>query len=71
MNPTYTAYIDESGDEGFSFDEGSSSWSVISAVVIKKHLELNTVKLLDEVRVLMRYAFLLGKKRENHFILEI
>ncbi|MCH8306411.1 MAG: DUF3800 domain-containing protein [Candidatus Marinimicrobia bacterium] len=42
--------IDESGDEGFSFDSGSSSWFIISAVVIKQFVELETVKLIDEVR---------------------
>ena len=31
----YHCYVDESGDEGFKFDRGSSMWFVLSAVVVK------------------------------------
>lgn len=47
---TYAMYIDESGDEGFSFSKGSPEWFVISAVIVKKIDELATVKLVDDVR---------------------
>ena len=46
-------YVDESGDEGFAFKgprAGSSHWFVLSAVVTAKHLDLETVKLVDQVR---------------------
>lgn len=47
---TFVVYIDESGDEGFCFNDGSSRWFVVSAVVTKKSSDLDTVKLVDEVR---------------------
>ncbi len=50
MNPTYVIYIDESGDEGFSFGKGSSDWFVLSAIIIRKAKDLETVKLVDVVR---------------------
>jgi hypothetical protein len=50
MGATFAVYIDESGDEGFAFNKGSSEWFVISAVIIRKTHDLNTVKLVDKVR---------------------
>lgn len=50
-NPSFVVYIDESGDEGFSFSKGSSEWFVLSAVVTRKAVDLETVKLVDQVRV--------------------
>ena len=47
---TFIAYIDESGDEGFRFDGGSSLWFVLSAAVLRTAEELDQVKLIDEVR---------------------
>lgn len=47
---SYAVYIDESGDEGFSFDRGSSHWFVLSAVVTRKASDIATVKLVDSVR---------------------
>jgi hypothetical protein len=47
---TFMAYIDESGDEGFRFGEGSSEWFILAAVVIRTNAELAQVKLIDEVR---------------------
>lgn len=49
--PSFVAYIDESGDEGFVFSKGSSEWFILSAAIIRKHIELDTVKLVDEVRI--------------------
>jgi len=48
--PSFVVYIDESGDEGFSFAKGSSEWFVISAIITRKENDLATVKLVDEVR---------------------
>ena len=48
--PSFVVYVDESGDEGFSFAKGSSSWFVISAVITHKATDLDTVKLVDDVR---------------------
>jgi hypothetical protein len=39
MTSSFTAYIDESGDEGFVFlpgEKGSSRWLVLSAVAFRK-----------------------------------
>ncbi len=53
---SFVAYIDESGDEGFKFpqpgqDKGSSAWFVVAAVIARKTTELETMKLVDRVRV--------------------
>lgn len=48
--PTFVVYIDESGDEGFCFNKGSSKWFVLSAAIVLKERDLETVKLIDEVR---------------------
>jgi hypothetical protein len=50
MPCSFVVYIDESGDEGFSFENGSSEWFVLSAVVTLKSEDLQTVKLVDRVR---------------------
>ena len=49
-DPTFIVYIDESGDEGFSFDRGSSEWFVLAAVITRRATDLETVKLVDGVR---------------------
>ncbi len=53
MSVGFRVYIDESGDEGFKFDQpgkGSSRWFVLSAVVTRAVDDLETVKLVDDVR---------------------
>lgn len=54
--PSFVAYIDESGDEGFQFlpnETGSSRWLVLSAVVFRKTHDLTGVELLKNVRALI------------------
>jgi hypothetical protein len=46
----FVVYIDESGDEGFRFDHGSSRWFVLGSVIIPRARELEVVKLIDNVR---------------------
>lgn len=49
----FQVYIDESGDEGFTFREngdGSSRWFVLSAAVTRVASDLETVRLVDAVR---------------------
>ena len=53
MSATFVVYIDESGDEGFSFGKGSSEWFVLSAAITRKANDLDTVKLVDHVRALL------------------
>ncbi|UCE59764.1 MAG: DUF3800 domain-containing protein [Phycisphaerales bacterium] len=54
MAESFVVYIDESGDEGFAFAEssgqGSSRWFVLSAVITRASADLETVRLVDEVR---------------------
>lgn len=54
MEPVFTAYIDESGDQGFEFREpqhmGSSRWFIISAVVTKTSQKAIIRKNLDDLR---------------------
>lgn len=64
---SFVAYVDESGDEGFKFNEdgsGSSRWFVLSAAVIRGANDLQMVSCLKEVREL------LGKpaKTPLHFV---
>lgn len=52
---SFRAYIDESGDEGFKFrksfdEEASSDWFVLAAFVTRKKTDLETVKIIDQVR---------------------
>ena len=66
MSSSFTAYIDESGDEGFVFlpgEKGSSRWLVLSAVVFRKTKDREAVRVMREVRTL------LGKdpKKALHF----
>jgi Protein of unknown function (DUF3800) len=62
-SPTFVVYVDESGDEGFSFGRGSSDWFVLSAVIIKKSIELETVKLVDRIRTQLQKP----EKKPLHF----
>lgn len=50
MAVSFVVHVDESGDEGFRFDEGSSEWFLLSGVVLRRSSELSEVKLVDEVR---------------------
>lgn len=50
MTASFVVYIDESGDEGFFFDKGSSQWFVLSAVITRKASDRKTVKLVDHIR---------------------
>src|SRR4051812_9599337 len=54
MSSSFVVYIDESGDEGFAFGKGSSEWFVLSAVVTPKLRDLETVRLVDRVRSLLK-----------------
>jgi hypothetical protein len=50
LSASFVVYVDESGDEGFSFSKGSSGWFVLSAVVTRKASDLATTRLVDTVR---------------------
>ena len=40
----FYVYVDESGDEGFSFEKGSSRWFVLAAVIVPAKSELELMK---------------------------
>ena len=46
---TFVAYIDEAGDEGFKFGQGSSEWFVLGAVILRRASEMPEIKLIDDV----------------------
>lgn len=50
MSATFVAYVDESGDEGFSFGQGSSEWFVLSAALTRRESDMSVVRLVDDVR---------------------
>ena len=55
MGASFVAYVDESGDEGFSFratlsEQASSDWFVLAAFVTRKQTDLEVVKAIDHVR---------------------
>ncbi len=57
MKPSFIAYVDESGDEGFVFNAdgcGSSRWFVLSAAVIRETNDLQMVQCLKEVRTVLQ-----------------
>ena len=57
MKPSFVAYIDESGDEGFVFNDdgsGSTRWFVLSAAVIRQVNDLQLVSCLKAVREVLR-----------------
>jgi hypothetical protein len=57
MKPSFVAYVDESGDEGFVFNPdgtGSSRWFVLSAAVIRQTNDLQMVSCLKEVRTVLK-----------------
>ena len=56
MNTSYRVYIDESGDEGFTFlpnEQGSSRWLVLSALVMRKENDLHAIALAKQARTLL------------------
>ncbi len=64
--PSFVAYVDEAGCEGFKFlpsEAGSSRWFVLSALVIRKQNDLQLVQLAKQAREI------LGKpaKKPLHF----
>lgn len=66
MAASFTAYIDESGDEGFVFhpeERGSSRWLVLSPVVFRKSNDLHAVRIMRDARVLLKKE----PKRALHF----
>ena len=57
MTVSFVAYVDESGDEGFTFrpdGSGSSRWLVLSALVIRKENDRLIVQTARHARELLR-----------------
>ncbi len=56
MTASFVAYIDESGDEGFTFradGSGSSRWLVLSALVLRKEADAQVVQTARQARTLL------------------
>lgn len=53
MTPSFLIYVDESGDEGFQFHKATSEWFVLSGVITRAVNDLETVRLVDDVRSLL------------------
>ena len=62
-NETFVAYIDESGDEGFSFRPGCSEWFILSAAIVRKAEDLQMVELVKTVK----HALGKSTKKALHF----
>src|SRR5579863_10724023 len=59
MAHQFNVYIDESGDEGFVFDEfpkGSSKWFVISALIVHKDFDKNLRDAAASIRKTIGFA---------------
>jgi hypothetical protein len=66
MPSSFVAYIDESGDEVFTFREdgsGSSRWFVLSAAIVRRVDDLASVPALRSVREKLRW----DSKKAFHF----
>lgn len=66
MTSSFVAYIDESGDEGFTFrndGSGSSRWFVLSALVVRKNNDLEMVRAAKHAREIIRFE----AKKPIHF----
>jgi len=65
---SYLAYVDEAGDEGFSFDKGSSDWFILSAAVTRRENDMEVVRLVDDVRAKLKkdHRFMLHFKELSH-----
>jgi hypothetical protein len=51
VKPTFIAYIDESGDEGFRFyKEGCPDWFVLSAAIVRRADDLGMVQMMKMVK---------------------
>lgn len=66
MASSFRVYIDESGDEGFTFlpdGKGSSRWLVLSAVIYRAEKDLASVAALNEARKVLGW----DAKKTFHF----
>lgn len=57
MTSSFRVYIDESGDEGFTFlpdNQGSSRWLVLSALILRREDDLLAVALAKQARELLK-----------------
>ncbi|WP_081269162.1 DUF3800 domain-containing protein [Variovorax paradoxus] len=66
MTSSFVAYIDESGDEGFTFRDngsGSSRWFVLTAVIFRKSGDATAVHALRKARQTLKWE----AKKSFHF----
>jgi len=58
---TFVAYVDEAGDEGLKFGQGSSEWFVLGAAILRRASEMPEIRLVDDVRARLNR----GRKPEH------
>lgn len=68
QQPSFSVYIDESGDEGWTFrnangEKGSSTWLVLSAAVFRRDTESEVVKCVDAIKEKLKRT----KSKPLHF----
>ncbi len=56
MKSGFIAYIDESGDEGFTYHSNhkSSQWLILSAVVVRRQNDHSLVAVMDDARTILK-----------------
>ena len=52
---SYICYIDESGDEGFQFNSGSSEWFILSGLVSPAPVHQQVIHIVDAVKAKLRH----------------
>jgi hypothetical protein len=50
MSSSFRCYIDESGDEGFHFSQGSSTWFVLVGLIVPTHHDIELANIIDAHR---------------------
>lgn len=54
MTESFVVYVDESGDEGFKFEAGSSEWFILAAVVVRKVNDHHIIDALAKARIALQ-----------------
>lgn len=75
MDPSFVAYIDESGDDGFVFKpdgKGSTRWLILSAVIVRKTNDYQLREALKTARTALgkdpKHVFHFSKMQHHHVL---
>lgn len=67
---SYVLFLDESGDEGFQFDRGSSAWFAVGGILVRRDDERRVIEIVDRVRSKLnevRQSQFMPPKKPLHF----